>query len=145
MQGSGRAVTWAADNFDTNVVCLLDVMRAFSAVRPVGIGLFKRGDLGTRLRNNGCSGVPVLYARRRYRERDEQSHRIDDRVAFPPLTFLAASNPLLPPCGEARFDCASMTAAAGALKRHMRARHCSRSRSFICSNTPALIQRANAL
>jgi hypothetical protein len=88
MQGSDRAVTWAADNFDTNVVCLLDVMRTFSAVRPVGIELFKPGDLGAGLRNNSCSCIPVLYARSRYRERDEQSHRVDDEVTFSPLDLL---------------------------------------------------------
>jgi hypothetical protein len=42
-------------------------------------------------------------------------------------------------------DCASITAALGVLERPMRARHCSRSRSCICSNTPAPTHRENAL
>jgi hypothetical protein len=41
MQGSNRAVTWAADDLDTNVGCLLDVMRGLTAVRLIGSELLQ--------------------------------------------------------------------------------------------------------
>jgi hypothetical protein len=40
MQRSDRAVTWTMDNFDTNMMRLLDVIGAFPAVCAVRIKLF---------------------------------------------------------------------------------------------------------
>jgi hypothetical protein len=89
VQRAGPPVTCAADNLDTNVVCLLETMRTLSGVRPVCIKFFRPAGLGAPLRNKGCSGLPALYARNRYRERYEQSHCIDDEVAFSPLDIYA--------------------------------------------------------
>jgi hypothetical protein len=63
-------------------------MSAFTALGPVGIELLKSWDLGARLRNYGYSGARVLHARSRYRERYEQSHRINDEVTFSSLDRL---------------------------------------------------------
>lgn len=100
MQRSGRAITWMADDFDTNVMRLLDVMSAFSAIRAIGIELFDVKALGARLRNHGCGSISVLHARGRHRDCDEQAHRIDDEITFSPLGLLDRSNPLSLPCGE---------------------------------------------
>jgi hypothetical protein len=104
VQGSRRPVPRAAYDFDANMVELLNVASAVAAVRAVGVELFKPGRLGTRLRNNSGGGIPILYARGGYRKGNDQTHRIDDEVRFRPLTFLAASKPLAPPCGEIRLD-----------------------------------------
>lgn len=68
----------------------------FSNVRAGGIELFKPGDFGAGLRYNYCCGIPVLYARSRDRKRDEQSRRINDKVAFSPRDLLGCIESAVP-------------------------------------------------
>jgi hypothetical protein len=89
MQCSSPAIAWMANDFNTNMVRLLDVMSAFSTVRTVCVELFEPRALGARLRDHGCGSIPVLYARGSYRDCDEQSHCIDNEMALSPFDFLA--------------------------------------------------------
>lgn len=89
MQCSDRAVTWTTNDFDTNMMSLFDIMRAFPAVRAVGIKFSQPRALDARLRNDGCGGIPILHTRGGYSDCNEQSHRINDEIALSPLDPLA--------------------------------------------------------
>lgn len=85
MQRPSRAISWMSDDFNTNMARLLDRMTTLPAVRAIGLELFKPRALGARLRDHGYDSVPVLHTPGGYRDRDEQSHRIDDEIALSPF------------------------------------------------------------
>jgi hypothetical protein len=89
MQCSSPAIAWMANDFNTNMVRLLDVMSAFSTVRTIRVELFEPRAFGARLRDHGCGSIPVLYARGSYHDCDEQSHCIDNEMALSAFDFLA--------------------------------------------------------
>ncbi len=145
VQRSGRAIGWMTNHFNANKVRLVDGISTFSAIGIVRIELFEARAFAARLRHHGCRRILVLYADRSYVHCDDQRHYIDHEMTLGSFD-LPASNPLSPPYGEIRVDCASLNATLGVLARPIRARHCSRSRSCICSSTPpAPTQRENAL
>ena len=87
------------NDFDANMVGLLDVTSTFPAIRTIGVELFKPRALGTRLRNHGCGCVTVLHTRRSYCDCDEQAHRINDEITFSSLDLLACIESAFPALG----------------------------------------------
>jgi hypothetical protein len=84
------------------MVPLLNVVCTLSAVRTVGVELFKSWRFGTRLCDN-CVGISLLHARGSHCKGNDQTHHIDNEVTLSPLTFLPALKPLSPPYDELRL------------------------------------------
>lgn len=87
------------NDFDANIVGLLDVTSIFPAIRTIGIEFFQPRALGARLRNHGCSSIAVLHTRRSYRDCDEQARRINDEITFSSLDLLTCIKSAFPALG----------------------------------------------
>jgi hypothetical protein len=77
------------------MVPLLNVVCTLSAVRTVGVELFKSWRFGTRLCDNCVGGISLLHARGSHCKGNDQTHHIDNEVTLSPLDLLA--------CIEAAF------------------------------------------
>lgn len=64
--------------------------RALTAVRTIGVELFKSGSFGTCLGNHSGGGIAVLHAHGGYSKGDDQTHRIDDEVSLSTFHLLGS-------------------------------------------------------
>jgi hypothetical protein len=89
-QGSRCTVLRMPYDFDADVMSLLDVASALTAIGTVGVKLFKPWRLRACLGYHSGGSVSILHARGGNGKSDDQAHRIDDEVALSTFDLLGS-------------------------------------------------------